>query len=587
MKSPVLIVFVLSLSLVSLPAFSQKRSEGSTPQIRLAVSTLAEPSTNQPLISLTVDALKKEFGQANVKVTVYPLPKLEKAVRNGEADVFISSSGTFRRLADSGARSVGTIVSEKLSDPNKSEGSALIVRAARSDLIHLEDLKGKTIAANMRYGFSGHLMVLHELFKKGFNPNKFFGETIFVGHDVEKIVQKVLNGEIDGGILRTCYWEEYAERNKLDKNLIRVIDPKKDSNLVCQHTSELFPNWTIATTPSASPEIARRVVKSILSVEPSDKNGLYWGLSTDFTQLDQLLKDLEIGPFEVKKKELVQTFLRHYKTEILVFLLLIMIGLFHHLRVRHLVRKRTEQLNFAHKQTRLIEAKYNKMQKVGIVGLLSSTVAHEIRQPLGAIQFFAKGMESNLKKNEKPNVAHFISITEKIIDEAQKADKTIQKIRKLASEGQTLQKIDIKKEIERLLDEALVTSGLQKKATGIEVEGKPRELLADRMCFDLVFSNILRNACEYISTINKPKLNIKINFRENLVIFTILNNGASVNLDLLQSSQLFSSKKQGLGFGLPIAIGLVENMGGKIDFKAPADEGLQVTVTLPYGVKNE
>lgn len=585
MKSPVLIVFVLSLSLVSLPALSQKKSEDQ-PQIRLAVSTLAEPSTNQPLISLTVDALKKEFGQANVKVTVYPLPKLEKAVRNGEADVFISSSGTFRRLADSGARSVGTIVSEKLSDPNKSEGSALIVRSARSDLIHLEDLKGKTIAANMPYGFSGHLMVLHEIFKKGFNPNKFFGETIFIGHDVEKIVQKVLNGEIDGGILRTCYWEEYAERNKLDKNLIRVIDPKKDSNLVCQHTSELFPNWTIATTPSASPEIARRVVKSILSVEPSDKNGLYWGLSTDFTQLDQLLKDLEIGPFEVKKKELVQTFLRHYQTEILVFLLLIMIGLFHHLRVRHLVRKRTEQLNFAHKQTRLIEAKYNKMQKVGIVGLLSSTVAHEIRQPLGAIQFFAKGMAGNLKKNEKPNVSHFISITEKIIDEAQKADKTIQKIRKLASEGQTLQKIDIKNEIERLLDEALVTSGLQKKAAGIEVEGQPRELLADRMCFDLVFSNILRNACEYISTITNPKLNIKIEFRENRVIVDILNNGAPVDLDLLQSSKLFSSKKQGFGFGLPIAIGLVENMGGKIDFNVPEEVGLQVTVTLPYGGRN-
>lgn len=585
MKSPVLIVFVLSLSLVSLPALSQTKSE-EQPQIRLAVSTLAEPSTNQPLISLTVDALKKEFGQENVKVTVYPLPKLEKAVRNGEADVFISSSGTFRRLADSGARSVGTIVSEKLSDPNKSEGSALIVKSARSDLIHLEDLKGKTIAANMRYGFSGHLMVLHEIFKKGFNPNKFFGETIFIGHDVEKIVQKVLNGEIDGGILRTCYWEEYAERNKLDKNLIRVIDPKKDSNLVCQHTSELFPNWTIATTPSASPEIARRVVKSILSVEPSDKNGLYWGLSTDFTQLDQLLKDLEIGPFEVKKKELVQTFLRHYQTEILVFLLLIMIGLFHHLRVRHLVRKRTEQLNFAHKQTRLIEAKYNKMQKVGIVGLLSSTVAHEIRQPLGAIQFFAKGMAGNLKKNEKPNVSHFISITEKIIDEAQKADKTIRKIRKLASEGQTLQKIDIKKEIERLLDEALVTSGLQRKAAGIEVEGQPRELLADRMCFDLVFSNILRNACEYISTITNPKLNIKIEFRENRVIVDILNNGAPVDLDLLQSSKLFSSKKQGFGFGLPIAIGLVENMGGRIDFKVPGEEGLQVTVTLPYGGKN-
>lgn len=554
-------------------------------RVRLAVSTLAEPSTNHPLISLTVKALKQEFGAGNVVVKIYPLSELEKTIRNGEADIFISSSGTFRRLADTGARSIGTIVSEKLSDPNKSEGAALIVRSDRADLQHLGDMKGKSIAANMKYGFSGHLMILHEIFKQGYNPKHFFSKTYFVGHDVEQIVDKVLNGEVDGGILRTCYWEEYAERHKMDKRLIRVIDAKQDSAHACQHTSELFPNWIIATTPSATPEIARRATKSILSVEPSRENGLYWGLSTDFTQLDQLLKDLEIGPYEVKKEELVQTFFKHYQSEILLILSLIGVFLLHHFRVQYLVRKRTLQLTEAHKSTRLVEAKYHKLQKVGIVGLLSSTISHEIRQPLGAIQFFAKGLENNLKKLDAgEQTQEFLFMARNIVDEVQKADEIIKRVRKLASEGQTIRQIHINSEIEKLVREAISASGMDKKVElRLDLPDKDLILQGDQVCFDLVFSNLLRNACEFISSEKKPLLTISLTISEDLYVIVIANNGREVDLTSLQSSRVFSSKKQGMGFGLPIAIGLVENMGGKVALEPNSGGGLKVIVRIPRG----
>lgn len=579
-------LLVLASLLSCLIGSNAEAEDFARPQkIRLAISTLAEPSTNHPLISLTVDALQKEFGPQNVDVKIYQLNELEKVIGKGGSDVFISSSGTFRRLADSGARSIGTIVSEKLSDPNKSEGSALIVRSDRKDLIHLRDLKGKVVAANMPNGFSGHLMILHEIYKQGYNPKKFFQKTIFVGHDVEKIVEKVLNGELDGGIIRTCYWEEYADRHNIDKNLIRVVDAKKDSAHACQHTSELFPNWIIATTPSATPEIARRVVKSILSVEPSPGNGLYWGLSTDFTQLDQLLKDLEIGPYEVKKEEIVQAFLKHYWNEILIVFSVILVFLLHHFRVQYLVRKRTAQLTQAHRSTRLIEAKYQKMQKVGIVGLLSSTVAHEIRQPLGAIQFFAKGLENNLKKLKTNEITdQHLLMAHNIVEEAQKADETIKRIRKLAREGQTIKGINIRDEIERLIQDAVKASCLaQKPDVKVEQTGDVQPFHGDQLCFDLVFSNILRNACEYICNEKKSKLDITIKKEGNFFVITVINNGPKVDMEAIESSKLFSGKQQGMGFGLPIAIGLVDNMGGKITFEENPVGGLKVFVKLPAG----
>lgn len=76
------------------------------------------------------------------------------------------------------------------------------------------------------------------------------------------------------------------------------------------------------------------------------------------------------------------------------------------------------------------------MQKVGIIGLLSSTVAHEIRQPLGSIQFFAKGLENNLKKLKANGITdQHLLMAHNIVEEAQKADETIKRIRKLAREG--------------------------------------------------------------------------------------------------------------------------------------------------------
>ena len=81
-----------------------------------------------------------------------------------------------------------------------------------------------------------------------------------------------------------------------------------------------------------------------------------------------------MGPYEVRKGELVQTFLRHYRNEILGVLFIVCVFLLSHFRIRYLVKKRTTQLSEAYRKSRLIEAKYHKMQKVGIVGLLSGSL---------------------------------------------------------------------------------------------------------------------------------------------------------------------------------------------------------------------
>jgi len=48
----------------------------------------------------------------------------------------------------------------------------------------------------------------------------------------------------------------------------------------------------------------------------------------------------------------------------------------------------------------------------------------------------------------------------------------------------------------------------------------------------------------------------------------------------------YSTKKEGVGLGLPIAEGIIRSHGGKVDFKSQPREGTEVMVLLPVRKRN-
>lgn len=63
------------------------------PLVRFAVSLDPPQDKNFAVIDPTLETLKKEFGEQNIRITKYSLPDLEKALKDGAVDVFISTSG--------------------------------------------------------------------------------------------------------------------------------------------------------------------------------------------------------------------------------------------------------------------------------------------------------------------------------------------------------------------------------------------------------------------------------------------------------------------------------------------------------------
>lgn len=152
-----------------------------TDPIRIAVITFALPRDNLLIAEATKLALAPLFPNRGIKLIFCTFEEFDRIVLSRGAEFILGTSGAVTRLSTFGLRPLATLVSKGGPDPNRNEGSAVIVREDHREFQTLGDLKGRTIAASNALSFPGWQIVLGEVAKFGINPNEFFGKTIFTG----------------------------------------------------------------------------------------------------------------------------------------------------------------------------------------------------------------------------------------------------------------------------------------------------------------------------------------------------------------------------------------------------------------------
>lgn len=561
--------------------------------IRMGVSSRV-PNANDELVQKTIETLKIRFKDQDFEVVNYSLLELERAIKNGEIDFFHSSAGLYRRLTSEGVRDLVALSSPRFPDPNQSEGTAFIVRSDRKDINNLSDLKGKTLVANSKTGFSGYLIGQHELQKHGFDPENFYSNQIFVGegNKMKYVLQKVASGEADVGYLRLCYLEDMAKKEGFDPSQFKVIGDKKNSSLTCAHSTSLYPSWTISTTPKISPENARLLLLSLLEISPSE-NGAQWSPASDYHSVDQLLKDLKIGPWEYLRQWTLERFLKEYWPWFMLAGTCLLGLIAHSVRSQGLIKKRTNQLESAHlKQTELLKkaremsSRLDKMQKIGAIGQMSSMLAHELRQPISTIQLYGRGMlrfmEGGPKSIEK-NSEKLQRAVGLINDQCVKMNKIIEKVRSYAK-STTLRRIPVS--VNQILNEAVKNYEIS-KGTSLNIkiqEPQKVTVLGDPLELELVFINLLRNAVEACtSNLTEPSININLFKANNSAIIEVKDESKDFADGEIHElfNPLNSSKDYGMGLGLQIVNAIIESHGGSMNFYRNEPKGLVVRITLP------
>ena len=104
---------------------------------------------------------------------------------------------------------------------------------------------------------------------------KGMGVTVLTDMVVGKTVMldELLAGRADVGILRACTYEEVIDANPIYRKRFRVLNEKHHDGFTCKHSTRLYPSWVLAVTKSLSADRAARAAAAILNEPPAPGGG--------------------------------------------------------------------------------------------------------------------------------------------------------------------------------------------------------------------------------------------------------------------------------------------------------------------------
>ena len=354
--------------------------------LNVGIVRYIRPSPHEAVIEPTIAALKARFGAANVATVTLTMDELTRSIRDKKVDVFIASAGFYRFNVIHGARDLVTLASRAYPDPNHGDGSVFVTLSS-TPFDTIESLKGSRLVAATPTGFTSLRIAQGELAARGYNPEKFFRQSFFTGPgNTEAAVEMLKSYKADTAVFRLCWLEDYLKAHPEEKKLWRVVEPKPDSGR-CLASTDLYPSWIVATTPATPPAVSRIVTETLLAM-PETREGQYWSVATDFSTIDNLYKTLKIGPYQFLREWSVTRFWETFRLPIFLVIGLIVGLIFHSVRVTQLVHRKTRELTEAlARETELKQEAQQAgerialLQRSGIIGQMSSMIAHELRQP--------------------------------------------------------------------------------------------------------------------------------------------------------------------------------------------------------------
>ena len=245
----------------------------------------------------------------------------------------------------------------------------------------------------------------------------------------------------------------------------------------------------------------------------------------------------------------------------------------------------------ANLQLRLQREEMARMSRVSSMGELTTSLAHELNQPLTAIASNVAAGRRFLAQRS-PDLAMFKELLDDVAADARRAGDIIHGIhhfvRKSVGVRRAVNLNEIIREVLRLLHSDLLGRG-----TAIETQLAPSLPSVDANAVQLqqVLLNLVMNSLEAMQSIPIAKRRIVISTKceDTLsILVSVRDYGSGLpkkNLDKV-FMDFYSTKKNGMGMGLTIVRSIVEAHGGKLNAEN-GDEGARFFFRLPIVAKSE
>lgn len=592
------LLFLLLTDLAAGPGAFGAHPADKTEEPKKAVVTVGVQSSLEPVFFTgsfgpTMAYLRKTFPELEFRSEVLGDDALLLSIESSGFDFVFMDSGFYVFSADQvEMRDIVMQTSPQSANPAESVGSAVIVRADDARFRRIDDLRGRSVAADSPESLGGWNILQGVIRERGYDPEAFFGEVLFTRSQYPGVAALVANGSVDAGVLKACELERLMSEHDIAPDAFRVLDERKNAALACRHSTPLYPDVILAASAGADPAVVKDVARALLEMPVTD-DGYAWGIGAKTSRTARLYRDLRIGPYRYLREVRWETLWENYRPWFAVFAALLFFTAFHVLRTNRLVQLRTRQLRAAliakdrlETEARKSRDRLYQMERAGVVSQMSAMLAHELRQPVYTLTNFAGGMAQYVSKRYGGD-AMVKKASEGILSAAERISQIVDRVRSYARQKEARR---VRIELSALTERTLATFRHTTASDGVEVlvsgEGKAA-LSGDPLELELVLLNLLRNAASAMADQPAPRrirLSWSATQEPGLVTVLVEDDGPVLSDEAFAalSHPVASLKPEGLGLGLSLCRTIVERHGGELRFARRSDRpGLRVTVVLP------
>jgi PAS domain S-box-containing protein len=208
------------------------------------------------------------------------------------------------------------------------------------------------------------------------------------------------------------------------------------------------------------------------------------------------------------------------------------------------------------------------------MGEMASSVAHELNQPLTAINNYCLGMISRIKAQHITE-AELLGALEKTSKQAHRAGQIIQRIRSFVKRSEPNRTLS---PVMGMVDEAVELAEIELRRRNVrlirQISPHLPALMVDPILIEQVLVNLLKNAAESIDLAHRPTAQRSVRLQVSqaqvedkaVVEFTVIDSGPGLAPEVMTRlyEAFYSTKADGMGIGLSLCRSIVESHLGRM-----------------------
>jgi signal transduction histidine kinase len=542
----------------------------------------------------TADFLNKKIPEHHFVLQPYEInSKLNQAVSRDEFSFILTNPAAHvEQKIRYGVSAIATLINKRKGKGYTQFGSVVFTRSDRNDISQFHDLIGKKFMAADEIGFGGWRVAWREFKSVGINPIKDFSLLSFGGGIQQNVVFAVRDRKVDAGSVRTDLLERMAEQGEIELSNFKVIEPKITEGFSFLHSTRLYPEWPFAKAKRTPDDLARRVASLLYSI-PEDseaaRKGKYigWTLPLDYQPVDELLRELKVGPYVHTGQPSLLAIMRSYWHVIIaVCLLFIVITIANFLITRANRRMRKAHLELSEYREHLEEMIDERTASLKAsnqeLESYSYSIAHDLRSPLRTITSFSQVLVEDASDK----------LDDSELDALQRITRAGKNMANLIDDILELSRIT-RREISK--EEINLSEISYEIAKNLELQSKYKKsewrihdnLLAkaDATLTKILLQNLLENAYKFSSKAQHPIVEVGETQQAGKRIYFVRDNGVGFDMDYKDKlfkpfHRLHVDDFEGTGIGLATVQRIVQRHGGEVWAEGIPNKGATFYFTL-------